>query len=148
MLDLIPDVREGFCCSQMLMLMLLRARGEDNPQLIRAMHGLGNGLGFSNGPCGLLTGGAAVLGVLAGKGQPGEEAHPSLVPVINDYALWFYQRSAGFGGIACETVSQGLAGAAGAGAGGTPNMLHCGPLLLECWEKLLELNDAYGLDAA
>lgn len=145
MLELIPDVREGFCCSQLLMLKLLRAQGEENPQLIRAMHGLGMGLGFSNGPCGLLTGGAAVLGVLAGKGEPGEEPHPSLVPVVNDYALWFYERTAAFGGSACESVSRGLAGP-NASPDAPPDMLHCGTLLMECWAKILELNDAYGLD--
>lgn len=142
MFDLIPDVREGFCCSQLLMLLLLRERGEENPQLIRAMHGLGLGLGFSNGPCGLLMGGAAVLGALAGKGEPGELMNPALMPVVNDYAQWFSERTAMYGGTACESITTGLSG------GTQPNMLLCGNLLMECWDKLCELRDSYGLDAA
>lgn len=141
--DLLPDVREGFCCSQLLMLLLLRERGEDNPELIRAMHGLGMGLGFSNGPCGLLTGGAAVLGVLAGKGEPGELPRPELIPVINDYAEWFFERVQPFGGPNCESVTSGLNG----GTDGPPNMQACAVLLAECWGKLGELREHYGLDS-
>lgn len=142
LMELVSDVREGFCCSQLLMLLLLRERGEDNPTLVRAMHGLGMGIGFSNGPCGLLTGGAAVLGVLAGKGEPGELANPSFVPMVNDYAQWFFERTAPFGSPNCESVTQGLCG-----AGAQPNMLLCGNLLGECWEKLQEIREQYGVDA-
>lgn len=142
LMELVADVREGFCCSQLLMLVLLRERGEDNPQLVRAMHGLGMGLGFANGPCGLLTGGAAVLGVLAGKGEPGELPNPLLVPMVNDYAQWFFERTTDFGSPNCESVTAGLCG-----PGAQPSMLLCGNLLGECWEKLCEIRQQYKVNA-
>ena len=37
--------KQGFYCSQILMLQGLEMMGKDNPDLIRAMHGLAGGLG-------------------------------------------------------------------------------------------------------
>ena len=56
MLELVPWVREGYCCSQLLMLMILRAQGVENPGLVRAMGGLCHGMGQSGGACGLRRG--------------------------------------------------------------------------------------------
>lgn len=149
MLELLPWVRQGYCCSQLLLLLLLQARGEENPALVRAMQGLCVGIGHADGPCGLLTGGACALGLLAGKGADSEEALPLLEPVLNDYAQWFRERTAAFGGASCDTVAAGLAaerGETGCGAAGRPDPAGCGDLLAEAWEKLLELIQAYDLD--
>ncbi len=70
MLELVPWVREGYCCSQLLMLMILRAQGVENPGLVRAMGGLCHGMGQSGGASGLLTGGAAALGCTRGFKTP------------------------------------------------------------------------------
>ncbi|MFR8277140.1 MAG: C-GCAxxG-C-C family (seleno)protein [Desulfovibrio fairfieldensis] len=58
MLELLPMVGQGYCCSQLLILLMLQARDQQNPDLVRAMQGLCHGIGQSDGPCGLLTGGA------------------------------------------------------------------------------------------
>ena len=73
MMDLLPLVRQGYCCSQLLVQLLVQAQGREVPDLVRALHGLCHGIGQSGGPCGLLTGGACVLALLAGKGAEGEE---------------------------------------------------------------------------
>lgn len=86
MLELIPLIREGYCCSQLLVLLVLQQQGVENPGLVRAAGGLCHGMGQSGGACGLLTGGAAALGYLACKGAAGETAHPMAEPLINDYA--------------------------------------------------------------
>lgn len=153
MLELLPWVRQGYCCSQLLLLLLLQARGEENPALVRAMQGLCVGIGHADGPCGLLTGGACALGLLAGKGADGEEAHPLLEALLNEYALWFRERTTGFGGSSCDTVAAGLAAERGEAANpavgpaaGRPDPAGCGDLLAEAWEKLLELAQSYDLD--
>ena len=40
MMELLPLVHEGYCCSQLLMLLMLQARDQENPDLVRAVHGL------------------------------------------------------------------------------------------------------------
>lgn len=151
LLDILPYVRQGYCCSQLLMVLALQARGQDAPELMRALNGLCHGLGFSGGPCGLLTGGAAVLGLLAGKDAT-QDALPCLNPVINDYANWFYERTAPYGGCSCEQVASGLQGqgvhssATASADGKAPDPLLCGALLAECWDQLRLLARDYALD--
>ena len=70
MMDLLPLVRQGYCCSQLLVQLLVQAQGREVPDLVRALHGLCHGIGQSGGPCGLLTGGACVLALLAGARRP------------------------------------------------------------------------------
>jgi hypothetical protein len=86
--------RQGFFCSQILMTPALELQGQDNPDLIRAMPGLSGGLGFTGEVCGVLTGGACVLGLYAGKGRPEDEDDRRLNFMIEDLVKWF---KAGYG---------------------------------------------------
>ena len=148
LLEILPLVRQGYCCSQLLMLLLLRSRGEENPPLIRAMQGLCHGMGGTEGPCGLLSGGACVLGCVAGRGKDDEQAHPSLVPLVSEYQQWFVERTGGYGGTACFQVVQGLSaerGLARPSGGELPGPSLCGDMFAECWEKILSLLEAYDI---
>jgi len=148
LLEILPLVRQGWCCSQLLMLVLLQGGGRENPALIRAVHGLCHGMGGTEGPCGLLTGGACVLGCLAGRGTDGENAHPSFVPLTAEYQQWFAERTEGFGGTECFRVMQGLSAATGVpgpAAGAQPSPSLCGDLFAECWEKICSLCEAYSV---
>lgn len=147
MLELLPMVRQGYCCSQLLILLMLQARDQQNPDLVRAMQGLCHGIGQSDGPCGLLTGGACALALAAGKGADDETAHPMLTPLLNEYAAWFYERVSPYGGISCGCIAAGLGAASGkAGTSTAPDPVACGDLLAECWGKILELAQNYELD--
>lgn len=140
MLELVPWIREGYCCSQLLVLLVLRQQGVENPGLVGAMGGLCHGMGQSGGVCGLLTGGAAALGYLACKGAEGETPHPLSEPLINDYAAWFSERvcRGACRDLSCPSVQ--------AETGGGADMTLCGDLLADCWEKLVELCAAYDID--
>ena len=140
MLELIPLIREGYCCSQLLVLLVLRQQGVENPGLVRAAGGLCHGMGQSGGACGLLTGGAAALGYLACKGAAGEAAHPMAEPLINDYAAWFAQHvcTGGCRDVSCPSIQEKT--------GGGSDMTLCGDLLAECWDKLVDLCAEYGID--
>lgn len=148
LLDVLPWVKQGDCCSQLLMRLALQASGEENPGLVRAVWGFCQGMAYAGGPCGFLTGGVAVLSYAAGHGGAGDEAHPMAVPLINDYVDWFRERTAPYGGTSCPRVAEGLTGVAGAGSGpdAVPDMVRCGDLLAECWEKIVELTAAYDID--
>jgi len=130
------------------MLLFVQSIGHENPELIRAMHGLCHGMGGSEGPCGLLTGGACVLGCIAGRGKDGENAHHSFVPLVNDYQGWFAERTQKYGGLDCFQVMQGLSAETGVvhpAKGEEPNPSLCGGLFVECWEKILLLCEEYGI---
>lgn len=149
LMELLPYVRQGYCCSQLLMLAALARRGEENDALVAAAHGLCHGLGEAGGPCGLLTGGAALLGVLAGR-SPCRQPHPQFVPLVNEYALWFEEYTARFGGTACPQIAEGLAleahpSQSGQAPNGPPDPLLCGALLGECLARLDELCEQYGV---
>jgi C_GCAxxG_C_C family probable redox protein len=100
--------KQGFYCSQILMLKGLEMTGKSNPDLVRAMHGLAGGLGFSGELCGALSGGASLLGLYAGKGTPEQPEDPRLDFMIQDLVKWFKAEYAEqFGGIRCETILAG-----------------------------------------
>ena len=62
--------RQGYNCSQILVTLGLETMGKSNPDLVRAVAGLGGGIGFTGKTCGALTGGACLLSLYAGKGMP------------------------------------------------------------------------------
>ncbi len=100
--------RQGYFCSQMLILQGLEQMGKSNPDLVRAMHGLAGGLGFSGELCGALTGGACLLGLYAGKGSPDQPDDPRLMFMITDLVKWFKEQyGQTFGGIRCEEILDG-----------------------------------------
>lgn len=100
--------RQGFFCSQILILQGLEQMGKSNPDLVRAMNGLAGGLGFSGELCGALTGGAALLGLYTGKGSPEQPDDPRLMFMITDLVKWFKEEyGQQFGGIRCEEILDG-----------------------------------------
>lgn len=145
LLEMLPWVKQGDCCSQLLMRLALQASGEENPGLVRALWGFCQGMIYTGGPCGFLTGGVAVLSYMAGHGGEGDAAHPMAVSLIGDYVDWFRERTAPYGGTSCPRVAAGITGAA-ASPDAAPDMTLCGDLLAECWEKIVELAAAYDID--
>jgi C_GCAxxG_C_C family probable redox protein len=99
---------QGFFCSQILMQMALDLQGCDNPPLVRAMHGLAGGLGFTGDICGALTGGVCVLGLYAGKGTPAQDDDPRLMFMIQDVLRWFRDGyGQAYGGLRCDKILEG-----------------------------------------
>jgi hypothetical protein len=131
--------QEGYSCSQILLLLALDMRGEENPGLVRAMAGLAYGCGAGAGTCGALTGGCCLLALYAGKGGPEEEASDQLAPMLQDLSEWFTERVGGqYGGIECHTILGGK----DPSAAGQP----CATVVSETWAKAMEILLSYGLD--
>jgi hypothetical protein len=96
---------QGFYCSQILLIMGMELQGKSDPDLVRAIQGLAGGLGFTGELCGALSGGACLLGLYAGKGNPEEDENPRLNFMIEDLVAWFkatYGQK--YGDIRCETI--------------------------------------------
>ncbi|MBQ3059923.1 MAG: C_GCAxxG_C_C family protein [Desulfovibrio sp.] len=143
--ELLPHIRQGHNCAQLLHILAQQASGEENASLLRAVRGLGHGIGHSGGPCGLLSGGATVLAWLASPDA--SEPHPMLDAMLNDYASWFMERTQR-SGISCDAIVQDLAAAAGQNVQNNdkPPLELCGDLLSQCWARILELAEAYQLE--
>jgi Putative redox-active protein (C_GCAxxG_C_C) len=96
--------RNGFQCSQILVLLGLELRGGDNPELIRSMQGLCGGMSAGE-TCGALTGGACLLGLYAGRGTPDEEDDPRLIFMLDELVTWFRNGyGEEFGSLRCDDI--------------------------------------------
>ena len=96
---------QGFYCSQILIKLGLELQGLENPELVRAMHGLAGGLGFTGELCGALSGGVSLLSLYAGKGLPEEIEDPRLNLMIMNLVNWFKQEYIPlYGSIRCQEI--------------------------------------------
>jgi C_GCAxxG_C_C family probable redox protein len=133
--------QQGFYCSQILVLLGLENLGRDDPDLVRAMHGLAGGMGAGE-VCGALTGGAALLGLYAGRGRGDEMEDPRLDEMLVELVAWFHESyGEPFGGIRCAEI-----------LGDDPqNQSRCGQMVKGVYEKVTALLiengfDLYGMD--
>ncbi|MDA8334723.1 MAG: C-GCAxxG-C-C family protein [Peptococcaceae bacterium] len=125
--------REGFGCSQILILLGLEARGRCDPDLVRSMSGLAGGVGSSGHLCGVLTGGACLLGFYAGKGDRREREHDRFFLMLDELVEWF-EKDIGLrcGGVNCTEIADCSLAEAG------PLPRCCG-IILTGWEKVGEI---------
>lgn len=84
---------QGYCCSQILILMDLEKRGIENLELVKSMAGLCIGTGGSGRTCGIVTGGACLMASYAGKGEAGDHNDPNLSKMILEYMEWFEEEN-------------------------------------------------------
>ena len=135
---ILPLAGQGFCCSQMLILMALEQQGKNNPDLVRSVGALCHGLGKTGHTCGALLGGCCVLGLYTSPGEPGEEKHPEADTMVQELSQWFETFSAPFGGSSCGKILERT--------GGEPDMSVCGDLVGSTFEKVMEILENHGID--
>ena len=139
MLRMMRLAQKGYTCSQILILLALEARGEQNPALVRAAAGLAYGCGTGKGSCGVLTGGSCVIALFAGKGSDEEQESEKFMMMLQDLSDWFSERVGGqYGGIECQAIV-GEEGPASA-------RQRCGGILAETYAKVVEILIANGFD--
>ena len=133
---LIQLKKQGFCCSQSLLLVGLEDQGKTNGDLIRAVSGLASGL-FRGEICGALTGGACMLGLYAGRGTPDDAEDHRLCIMVEELVEWFSQEYGQlFGGIRCDDILGNDPGACSS----------CCSLVLGTYAKVRTLLAVNGLD--
>ena len=137
-MQMIELAEKNYNCSQIMMILAMQREGKENPGLVRAMSGLGDGCGFFNETCGGMTGAASMLAWYAGKGADGEEESEKLLPMLQDIGDWFRQEiGAKYSGTRCKDIAGGLVG--------TPECKQiCGGIIFQTYNKvneILESND-------
>ncbi len=137
--EIIEMGKQGFTCSQMLMLKALELQGKDNPDLVRSMTGFAGGLGWTGDICGVLTGATAVLSLYAGKGQADDEDDPRLMFMIEDLVHWFSDKYGKiYGGIRCTDILGPDAGKI--------DMQRCSEIIQDTFQYIKELLVNNGFD--
>jgi hypothetical protein len=127
--------KKGYCCSQIMAILLLKDLGRDDADLVRAMGGLCYGLGHSGEICGVLSGGACLLATCAGKGSDKESPRETLPLMIYELAEWFRQRTeVPYGGTRCDDILLS-----------NPDKRACMALIIETYEKILSILESQGL---
>ena len=130
---------DRYNCSQILMLLSLEQAGLENPDLVRAMSGLGIGCGFCEETCGIITGCVSILAFYGAKGADSEEESEKLLLMLEAYGDW-YEKEIGkqYGGTRCVDITKELAG--------TPDVRKiCGELVFKAHKKVNEILNSHGL---
>ena len=140
-MDLIDRVLElsryGYFCSQILAILALEFRGEENPQLVKAMGGLDGGVGYSQGCCGCMTGGACVISLFTGKEEDTGYEDAQHKGALGDFTRWFEEEmTAEYGGIECRDITRG----------NPARRVECCPqIIASSFEKCMEILEERGL---
>jgi hypothetical protein len=82
--------RKGYYCGQILVIMGLEAKGDYNPELVRAVDGLSGGCTEGSCTCGALTGGCCLLSLFAGKGNDKETRDENYHRMLTELVRWFW----------------------------------------------------------
>ncbi|WP_407310772.1 DVU_1555 family C-GCAxxG-C-C protein [Desulfosporosinus sp. SB140] len=128
---------QGFCCSQIILILGLDEQSKENPDLIKAMHGLCGGIGRSGKTCGALTGGACLIGLNAGKGSPSEFGHAKINLMIHELLEWF---ESVHGCTDCDgIINQSL-------DEGNEYPVQCGNIVSATFSKVQEILEIYAGD--
>lgn len=131
---------KGYCCTQIMVRLALDELDRENADLVRAASGLCLGLGDCAGPCGVLTGGALVIGLYAGKGLDAEERAETMPVMLESFRDWFAEATQPFGGTSCGAILEGKCG--------KPHNERCGNLMSTANARLREILVENGLDPA
>lgn len=131
--------QQGYTCSQIIIMLGLELRCEENAGLVRAVGGLAYGCGSGHGSCGVLTGGCCLLALYAGKGSAEETPSDRLMLMLQELNDWFSQHA----GCTLKDMScHAIVGEAGPVA----SRQRCGAILAETYGKVMDILDANGID--
>jgi hypothetical protein len=86
---------QGFACAQIMMQLVLDAEDKENPDLIRSIAALNNGLRDNGQICGAFLGGACVISYYAGQGEANELPDPDYDELVQELYQWFIAEVAG-----------------------------------------------------
>ena len=85
-------------CSQIMCRLMQEITQKENDELIKVLYSLGNGV-HSGKMCGIITGGAIAVNLLARDDSPDERL--KFKKIINEFVKWFENT---FGSVECSTL--------------------------------------------
>ncbi|HEY5555951.1 DVU_1555 family C-GCAxxG-C-C protein [Acetobacterium sp.] len=131
----------GYCCTQIMLKMALEDEEKENPDLIRAVNGLCNGIGNDQKTCGVIIGGIGILGLYAGKGELREYPKEGYSAMITEYMEWFEES---FGNTDCIDLI-GVTKFTDVNSDQS-YMVKCGEHLANSYQKIQEILTEHGYE--
>ena len=132
-LRMIELAEKNYNCSQIMMILALDQEGTQNADVVRAMSGLGDGCGFFNETCGIMTAAASILSWYAGKGADSETESEKLLPMLEELGDWFRQEIAEkHQGSRCKDIVGDLVGT-------EEGKQICGGIIFQTYGKVNEI---------
>ena len=123
--------RYGYFCGQILAILMLETLGEDDPLLVKAMGGLNGGVGFSQGCCGCMTGGACLISYFTGKCEDTGTDDPQHKSALGEFTHWFEDEiTMDYGGIDCRDITKGNP---------AKRVEYCPRIIAATFEKCMEI---------
>jgi hypothetical protein len=137
-LDVMLLQKKGYCCSQIMAIIMLKYQGRDDPELVRAIGGLCHGIGGIHDTCGVLSGGVCLISLHSGKGSDEETPDRQLPLMFLELAEWFKARTGGtLAGMRCEEIMAGCL-----------DQRVCLSLITETYEKVLSILQSHDVGKA
>jgi hypothetical protein len=129
---------EGYACAQIMMILVLEREGKEDPDIIRTIGALNNGLRDCGLICGAFTGGCCVISYFAGKGEADEIADPSYDEITQEFYTWFTGHVNGLygGGSECPAILEG---------DNANKIARCPVVVQDSFNKVIELLDEHEL---
>lgn len=131
-LDILKLKSRGYCCSQIMVKLVLDVMDRDNPDLVYFARGLCMGYGSDTGHCGILTAGICIMALYA----PGDDDLRARLQeqFADDFRDWAGE----------DTTCRGIV------KDHYPEMHPetCGALLSKAYERLLQILVENGIDPA
>jgi len=129
---------EGFCCTQIILILGLETQGKGNTQLVRATQGLCFGVATGEEVCGALSGGVCLLSLYTGKGTKDEQVDERFLPMAQELTSWFRQTHGEAAGSArCSDI-----------LAAHPGGSTCGAIVAATFAKVMEILATHGLDSS
>ena len=120
-------------CGQIMLLLSIELREEDEPMLIRAMGGVSSGM-FSGLNCGTLTGGACLIASYCAASAPAESDKYNYSGMVAELVEWFRNE---FGAVDCTEL---------VGSNPSAKALVCPPIIEKTFIKCIDLLEQNGID--
>ena len=137
-LQILQFSQQGFPCSQIMIKMGLALKDEDNPDLVRAMHGLALGCFTEKATCGALTGACCLISLFGGRALPDEYPHENLQDMTAELVDWFDETYGSvYGGMICRQIRMD--------GGPAEKKQRCGEIIVNTCNKALEIMAAHDL---
>jgi Putative redox-active protein (C_GCAxxG_C_C) len=131
-IDILTLKHQGYCCSQIMVIMTLNLMDEKNEDLVDFSRGLCMGGGMETGPCGILTAGMSILAMMAKKDT-------DRLALMQESYLGFFQ-SLSVNGVGCKEITGDYFPA--------PHPETCGRFLIQSFSRLMTILSENGLDPA
>ncbi|NTW71401.1 MAG: C_GCAxxG_C_C family protein [Eubacteriaceae bacterium] len=131
----------GYCCSQIMIKMVLDLEEKENSDLIGAANGLCLGMGGLQKTCGVLAGGILILGLYAGKRSDTTYPRDEFYGMLKEYTEWFEDEFESTDCIdiigVCDIQDY---------TNNQQYRMKCGDILTKNFEKLLQILEENGFE--